>query len=1097
MDNLFYDAFISYRHTELDSFVAQKMHKMLEHYRIPKKIQQRSGKKKITRIFRDQEELPLSADLSENITTALRHSEFLILICSPEAMESRWVRTEVKTFLETHSKNNVLTVLVKGEPEESFPEVLCYRDKVVVEDGVEKKVQVPIEPLAADVRGVSKAEVEKKLKNEILRILAPMLSCSYDELRQRHREYKMKCMLGIGSVILVLALAFSVYAMRQAAAIEEQYQNARRNQARYLCNVSGDLLDSGDRIGALQTALALQTEEGTEALVPEQMYALNNALYSYQYSTVTYLEPDRRLEMENSAKYLYPEYIMEFSPEGAYFLSMDEIGKVYFFESSTGELLYSCTASEFAQTEDQTFVNGIPVSETGAVLLTETRLLYVDIYEQQVLKCFEADSTDQIVTFYSPSSKAEGEFLAVSDNNHFYVYNYVTGEQVYEREMENYGVDVIDFAFSPSKKEIAVGVYYNDYLSDENDFYRIEIVSLDGGGKVSWDVEAYEEFKLSYVDEEHLAVMWIPLSDETQVLETYRTYCYGVYHVPTGEMLWQGEGNGVFADYTDFTLATETMYRTWDSTETEPMVITCIVNQFKVLNAMTGELISHSESKDNIVGFERLDDVRFMIATENGEIGPKAASVNGDFSGATKINTQLSGFTYDSNTATAAVVTTSDDRVIFCRSFQDKDMTGIGAKASSIYYMSSETNDYRLVRTGAGDSETEEETIVWNLSTDEEILRLKAEEKTQELTPWDCVSIDGEEYLLYSISEYDYRSAPQKVCLAKLNGGEVLYQILLKNLPDHTGEFYTDRYDDEYAIAYSEDTQIAAIYYENDEYFELMDCKTGEIILPFQKVQGHESSVYASIYSVKASSDGKYFIFAGKYNNYGDNFLTNYSCFLKLWNIDAQKWETIGENEECLIEIPASVGSDIYQDNYLIGAKTMKAIVYLDGNEILVVDLLTGEISQTIPFYGKNRFKIAFFNEERFLLLYGDEGHLMMWDLQEQKMTMKDTELLEYVTEIYTDASSRYFGISSNNDAYTHTYNVYYVDEDYRFYHYADIRNGFARFSAEEAFCFGTNQESYYTKFYDYETLKAKAEEIIGGKEFTDAERRMYYLLEE
>ena len=234
MDKLYYDAFISYRHTEMDSFVAQKMHKMLERYRIPKKIQQKSGKKKITRIFRDQEELPLSADLSENITTALQHSEFLILICSPEAMESRWVRTEIETFLQTHSKDRVLTVLVKGEPEESFPEILCYRDKVVAENGVEKIVQVPIEPLAADVRGASKAEVEKKLKNEVLRILAPMLSCSYDELRQRHREYKLKCNIGIVSVILCLAIAFSVYAMRQAAAIEEQYQNSRKNQARYL-----------------------------------------------------------------------------------------------------------------------------------------------------------------------------------------------------------------------------------------------------------------------------------------------------------------------------------------------------------------------------------------------------------------------------------------------------------------------------------------------------------------------------------------------------------------------------------------------------------------------------------------------------------------------------------------------------------------------------------------------------------------------------------------------------------------------------------------------------------------------------------------------
>ena len=48
----FYDAFISYRHTELDIFVAESLHKILERYRVPKRIQESSGKKKISRIFR-------------------------------------------------------------------------------------------------------------------------------------------------------------------------------------------------------------------------------------------------------------------------------------------------------------------------------------------------------------------------------------------------------------------------------------------------------------------------------------------------------------------------------------------------------------------------------------------------------------------------------------------------------------------------------------------------------------------------------------------------------------------------------------------------------------------------------------------------------------------------------------------------------------------------------------------------------------------------------------------------------------------------------------------------------------------------------------
>lgn len=138
-----YDAFISYRHVKTDSMVAEALHKKLEHYHIPKKIQRETGKKKIRRIFRDQEELPLSSNLTDTIYEALDHSEFLIVICSPEALASEWVQMEVEYFVSHHGRDKVLTVLVRGESEESFPSLLCEK----------------AEPLAANVRGDSEKEI--------------------------------------------------------------------------------------------------------------------------------------------------------------------------------------------------------------------------------------------------------------------------------------------------------------------------------------------------------------------------------------------------------------------------------------------------------------------------------------------------------------------------------------------------------------------------------------------------------------------------------------------------------------------------------------------------------------------------------------------------------------------------------------------------------------------------------------------------------------------------------------------------------------------------------------------------------------------------
>ena len=71
-----YDAFISYRHAELDLHIAKKLHKGLETYRVPRAVAKKSGKKNIRRVFRDQEELPIGSDLGDNIETALAESEF-------------------------------------------------------------------------------------------------------------------------------------------------------------------------------------------------------------------------------------------------------------------------------------------------------------------------------------------------------------------------------------------------------------------------------------------------------------------------------------------------------------------------------------------------------------------------------------------------------------------------------------------------------------------------------------------------------------------------------------------------------------------------------------------------------------------------------------------------------------------------------------------------------------------------------------------------------------------------------------------------------------------------------------------------------------
>ena len=150
-----YDAFISYRHAEKDTMIASEIQKSLERFRIPKAIQKQTGKERFNRIFRDVEELPISSNLTEDLTEALRLSQFLIVICSYRTSESDWVKREIETFLELHDYNKqlVLTVLVEGEPDEVIPEELRH-DNIIhyLADGTFYCKDEVVEPLAANYR---------------------------------------------------------------------------------------------------------------------------------------------------------------------------------------------------------------------------------------------------------------------------------------------------------------------------------------------------------------------------------------------------------------------------------------------------------------------------------------------------------------------------------------------------------------------------------------------------------------------------------------------------------------------------------------------------------------------------------------------------------------------------------------------------------------------------------------------------------------------------------------------------------------------------------------------------------------------------------
>ena len=265
LSQVVYDAFICYRHGETDSQAAKILQQKLEHFHIP--WMRKNKIKKIRRVFMDEGELSSCSDFGLQIREALKNSGWLIVICSSETKDSPWVNLEIKTFLEFHDRSRILAVVTEGEPEDVFPKELLGSDRTA-------------EVLAADARGETPEQVLRNVKkNVLLKIAAPILGTTYDSLKQRQRNYIIKKYAVIGSLAVLMANAFFLFAMDRNHRIEEQNRRIMENRAEDQVALSAELLKEGNREEALQAALEAQ-EEGDTPVIPEEIYALNSALYS-------------------------------------------------------------------------------------------------------------------------------------------------------------------------------------------------------------------------------------------------------------------------------------------------------------------------------------------------------------------------------------------------------------------------------------------------------------------------------------------------------------------------------------------------------------------------------------------------------------------------------------------------------------------------------------------------------------------------------------------------------------------------------------------------------------------------------------------------
>ena len=244
-------AFLSYSHA--DKAAAQRLHRMLETYRLPRHLRVASTSSQILSrigpVFRDREDLPAAEDLTASVKQALARSQSLIVLCSPNAKSSPWVAREIALFQELHPDRPVLAALLRGEPSTAFPDPLCIRG----------------EPLAADLRKDGEGT-----RLGFLKVVAGIAKVPLDVLVQRDSQRQMRRVIAVTGVTGLIALAMglmSVVAL-QARSEAERQQAAAEGLIEYMLTDLNEDLEgvAGVAVMAKVNRRALAYYEGQQNL---------------------------------------------------------------------------------------------------------------------------------------------------------------------------------------------------------------------------------------------------------------------------------------------------------------------------------------------------------------------------------------------------------------------------------------------------------------------------------------------------------------------------------------------------------------------------------------------------------------------------------------------------------------------------------------------------------------------------------------------------------------------------------------------------------------------------------------------------------------
>ncbi len=570
MDNYKYKAFISYRHIQFDSLIAQNILELIERYKPPAKF--RKGEKWTHwKCFRDEEELPASKDLGDDIHAALEQSEFLVVICSKDLKDSLWCKEEIQYFKLLHggSTDNIVPVLINGEPETSFVDEMI--------NSVKNDKECTVEPLATDIRADSVKKSLSLLKTRYLKMIARFLDCGYDNLVRRESRRKRNKLIAVFSVITVILTIIIGIILTSYFKLREKNNELLIENSHHLVEEARNLARDKRPVEAIETALKALPDEGNDRpVLPEAEYCLGVVLdafspYDYTYGAV------KKLEHKS------PVLDIAYVKNGEQIFTYDMSG-MYFWDRKSGELLKKIKVN-LGWDGSSVHIDRQHPSDT------EPGIYLYDDYSVALYDC-ESENFKWKRTYDSKTNIwfDEKNIIASTKGGRVEFVHKETGSLItFLNDKEGYfsGEIILD------NKEYAIIKYRNSLYSCHKSEKGYDSV-------ISCDIQHFTQT--------------VCIDDYILGIETGNTYTMYAYDVQSLDLLWEKElKNSDQYVYTSNAIIGWNVYN-----RNGNFIVAASENKIYLIDCKNGETVKSCELDENITDIEFYDDgtIRFTAGND-------------------------------------------------------------------------------------------------------------------------------------------------------------------------------------------------------------------------------------------------------------------------------------------------------------------------------------------------------------------------------------------------------------------------------------------------------------------------------------------------